>query len=87
MEVCKNNVESVQQVSFFVFQSFLKFLASHTGYPLKKLNSERILRISDTLQYEVNNTKKISKVQYKHLHIIKTSLSFFFYGLKKLRIR
>lgn len=73
------------QVSFFVFQSFLKFLASHTGYPLKKLNSEKILRISDTLQYEVNNTKKISKAQYKHF--IKTNLSFYFYGLKKLRIR
>ncbi|XP_021244581.1 prostatic acid phosphatase-like isoform X2 [Numida meleagris] len=38
------------------YRSFLKFLASHTGYPLKKLNSERILRISDTLQYEdINN--------------------------------
>ncbi|XP_074999381.1 prostatic acid phosphatase-like isoform X2 [Calonectris borealis] len=35
---------------------FLKFLATHTGYPLKKLNTERIWKLSDTLQYEdINN--------------------------------
>ncbi|XP_065521659.1 prostatic acid phosphatase-like isoform X2 [Lathamus discolor] len=35
---------------------FLKFLATHTGYPLKKLNTERIWKLSDTLQHEdINN--------------------------------
>ncbi|NXI43067.1 PPAP phosphatase, partial [Galbula dea] len=38
------------------YKSFLKFLAAHTGYPLKKLNTERIWKLSDTLQYEdINN--------------------------------
>lgn len=65
MEVCSNNVEwpcAQLKFCFFVFQTFLKFLASHTGYPLKKLNTERIWKLSDILQYEVNNTK-IIKVQ------------------------
>ncbi|XP_008948347.1 PREDICTED: prostatic acid phosphatase-like [Merops nubicus] len=39
------------------YRPFLKFLAAHTGYPLKKLNSERIWKLSDTLQYEdMNNS-------------------------------
>ncbi|KAF1438442.1 Prostatic acid phosphatase, partial [Spheniscus mendiculus] len=38
------------------YRPFLKFLATHTGYPLKKLNTERIWKLSDTLQYEdINN--------------------------------
>ncbi|XP_065687883.1 prostatic acid phosphatase-like [Patagioenas fasciata] len=38
------------------YRPFLKFLATHTGYALKKLNTERILKLSDTLQYEdINN--------------------------------
>lgn len=65
MAVCRNYVKRpcLLQVDFFVFQPFLKFLATHTGYALKKLNTERILKLSDTLQYEVNNIKKIPKVQ------------------------
>ncbi|XP_025890629.1 prostatic acid phosphatase-like [Nothoprocta perdicaria] len=34
------------------YRPFLKFLATHAGYPLKKLNTERIQKLSDTLQYE-----------------------------------
>ncbi|XP_009638475.1 prostatic acid phosphatase-like [Egretta garzetta] len=38
------------------YRPFLKFLATHTGYPLKKLNTERIWKLSDTLQHEdINN--------------------------------
>ncbi|NXI50953.1 PPAP phosphatase, partial [Chloroceryle aenea] len=38
------------------YRPFLKFLAAHTGYPLKKLNTERIWKLSDILQYEdINN--------------------------------
>ncbi|NXA27103.1 PPAP phosphatase, partial [Ibidorhyncha struthersii] len=38
------------------YKPFLKFLATHTGYPLKRLNTERIWKLSDTLQYEdINN--------------------------------
>ncbi|KAM4658293.1 prostatic acid phosphatase-like, partial [Amazona ochrocephala] len=38
---------------------FLKFLATHTGYPLKKLNSERIWKLSDTLQHEDTNNYSV----------------------------
>ncbi|XP_068061346.1 prostatic acid phosphatase-like isoform X2 [Anomalospiza imberbis] len=40
------------QRQFKHYKQFLKFLATHTGYPLKKLTSERIWKLSDTLQYE-----------------------------------
>ncbi|OWK55365.1 Prostatic acid phosphatase [Lonchura striata] len=44
------------QRQFKHYKQFLKFLATHTGYPLKKLTSERIWKLSDTLQYEdINN--------------------------------
>ncbi|XP_035405550.1 prostatic acid phosphatase-like [Cygnus atratus] len=44
------------QRQFKQYRPFLKFLASHTGYPLKKLNTERIWKLSDILQYEdINN--------------------------------
>ncbi|NXM08510.1 PPAP phosphatase, partial [Tyrannus savana] len=38
------------------YKPFLKFLATHTGYSLKKLNTDRIWKLLDTLQYEdINN--------------------------------
>ncbi|XP_063263967.1 prostatic acid phosphatase-like isoform X3 [Prinia subflava] len=40
------------QRQFKHYKQFLKFLATHTGYPLKKLTTERIWKLSDTLQYE-----------------------------------
>ncbi|XP_063263957.1 prostatic acid phosphatase-like isoform X2 [Prinia subflava] len=44
------------QRQFKHYKQFLKFLATHTGYPLKKLTTERIWKLSDTLQYEdINN--------------------------------
>uniref|UniRef100_A0A8C3Q611 acid phosphatase n=1 Tax=Geospiza parvula TaxID=87175 RepID=A0A8C3Q611_GEOPR len=44
------------QRQFKHYKQFLKFLATHTGYPVKKLTSERIWKLSDTLQYEdINN--------------------------------
>ncbi|NXO33187.1 PPAP phosphatase, partial [Locustella ochotensis] len=44
------------QRQFKHYKQFLKFLATHTGYPLKKLTAERIWKLSDTLQYEdINN--------------------------------
>ncbi|NXL74385.1 PPAP phosphatase, partial [Leptocoma aspasia] len=44
------------QRQFKHYKQFMKFLATHTGYPLKKLTTERIWKLSDTLQYEdINN--------------------------------
>ncbi|NWU18063.1 PPAP phosphatase, partial [Cephalopterus ornatus] len=44
------------QRQFKHYKTFLKFLATHTGYSLKKLNTERIWKLLDTLQYEdINN--------------------------------
>ncbi|NXM25949.1 PPAP phosphatase, partial [Oxyruncus cristatus] len=38
------------------YKLFLKFLATHTGHSLKKLNTERIWKLMDTLQYQdINN--------------------------------
>ncbi|CAM4516406.1 unnamed protein product, partial [Lepidochelys olivacea] len=38
------------------YRPFLRFLAVHTGYPLKRLNTERIIKIYDTLLCEeINN--------------------------------
>ncbi|XP_023775615.1 prostatic acid phosphatase-like [Cyanistes caeruleus] len=43
------------QRQFKHYKQFLKFLATHTGYPLKMLTAERIRKLSDTLQYEDTN--------------------------------
>ncbi|XP_014733852.1 PREDICTED: prostatic acid phosphatase-like [Sturnus vulgaris] len=43
------------QRQFKHYKQFLKFLATHTGYPLKKLTTERIWKLSETLQYEESN--------------------------------
>ncbi|TRZ25018.1 hypothetical protein HGM15179_002035, partial [Zosterops borbonicus] len=53
------------QRQFKHYKQLLKFLATHTGYPLKKLTTERIWKLSDTLQYEVNKIIESFSVRTK----------------------